>query len=384
MTAIIRGRDPSTGGGLAVTIAQGRIADVAPDPAVAADAPFVAAGLVDLQVNGWGGLDLNDGRLTADTVSRLVRALAATGVTTCLPTLITSSQESLCDALAAIAAARRADPAVAHAIPGAHVEGPAISPEDGPRGAHPRAHVRPPDLAEFARWQAASGGLVRLVTMAPEWAGAAGYVRALSAAGIVVAIGHSAADPAAVRAAADAGARLSTHLGNGVAATLPRHPNLIWAQLADDRLSASVIADGHHLPDDTLKAMVRAKGIDRAILVSDAVALAGMAPGLYDTPVGGRVELTADGRLGVAGTPYLAGAARALKDGVATAVRATGLSLAQALRLATANPAALIGAADRGRIAPGAAADLILFRFAPGDPTLAIEAVFAGGTEIRP
>jgi N-acetylglucosamine-6-phosphate deacetylase len=185
-----------------------------------------------------------------------------------------------------------------------------------------------------------------------------------------------------VRAAADAGARLSTHLGNGVAATLPRHPNLIWAQLADDRLSASFIADGHHLPDDTLKAMIRAKGIVRSILVSDAVALAGMPPGLYDTPVGGRVELTAEGRLGVAGTPYLAGAARALKDGVATAVRAADLGLADALHLATANPADLIGATDRGRIAPGRSADLILFRFAPGDATLAIETVFAAGTEI--
>jgi N-acetylglucosamine-6-phosphate deacetylase len=381
---LVRGRDPATGGGLAVTLAGGRIATVAADPAVPADAPWIAPGLVDLQVNGWGGLDLNDGRLTAETVAHLVRALAATGVTTLMPTLITASEESLCDALAAIAAARRADPAVARAIPGVHVEGPSISPDDGPRGAHPRGHVRPPDRDEFDRWQAAAGGLVRLVTLAPEWAEAPSFVRSLAADGVVVAIGHSAADPAAVRAVADAGARLSTHLGNGVAATLPRHPNLIWAQLADDRLSASVIADGHHLPDDTLKAMIRAKGIERSILVSDAVALAGMPPGLYDAAVGGRVELTAEGRLGVAGTPYLAGAARALKDGVATAVRAAGLGLADALRLATANPADLIGAADRGRIAPGAAADLIRFRFAPGDATLTVETVLAGGMEIRP
>ena len=381
---LVRGRDPATGGGLAVTLAGGRIATVAADPTVPADAPWIAPGLVDLQVNGWGGLDLNDGRLTAETVAHLVRALAATGVTTLMPTLITASEESLCDALAAIAAARRADPAVARAIPGVHVEGPSISPDDGPRGAHPRGHVRPPDRDEFDRWQAAAGGLVRLVTLAPEWAEAPSFVRSLAADGVVVAIGHSAADPAAVRAVADAGARLSTHLGNGVAATLPRHPNLIWAQLADDRLSASVIADGHHLPDDTLKAMIRAKGIERSILVSDAVALAGMPPGLYDAAVGGRVELTAEGRLGVAGTPYLAGAARALKDGVATAVRAVGLGLADALRLATANPADLIGATDRGRIAPGAAADLIRFRFAPGDATLMVETVLAGGMEIRP
>ena len=381
---IVRGRDPATGSGLAVTLTAGRIAAIAPDPSVPADAPWIAPGLVDLQVNGWGGIDLNDGRVTADTVARLVRALAATGVTTFLPTLITAARESLCDALSAIAAARASDPAVAHAIAGVHVEGPAISPEDGPRGDHPRAHVRAPDLEEFAHWQAVSGGLVRLVTLAPEWPGTPVFVRALADRGTVVAIGHSAADPAAVRAAVDAGARLSTQLGNGVAAILPRHPNLIWAQLADDRLSASFIADGHHLPDDTLKAMVRAKGVARSILVSDAVALAGLPPGLYDTPVGGRVVLSSEGRLGVAGTPYLAGAARALKDGVATVVRAAGLTLADALHLVTSNPAVLIAAADRGRIAVGAVADLILFRFAPGDPTLSIETVFTGGMEIGP
>ncbi len=178
----------------------------------------------------------------------------------------------------------------------------------------------------------------------------------------------------------DAGATLSTHLGNGVAATLPRHPNLIWAQLAEDRLTATFIADGHHLPDDTLKAMLRAKGLDRAVLVSDAVALGGMPPGIYDQPIGGRVELTPEGRLGVVGTPYLAGAARPLIDGVAVAMRAAGLTLAEALRLATSNPGRFAG--GRGVLAVGQPADLMRFRWSPGDPALAIERVWVRGIPV--
>ena len=174
---------------------------------------------------------------------------------------------------------------------------------------------------------------------------------------------------------------LSTHLGNGAAAVLPRHPNFIWAQLADDRLTASFIADGHHLPADTLKSMLRAKGLSRAVLVSDSVALGGMPPGIYEQQIGGRVELSADGRLGIVGTPYLAGAARPLKDGVAMAARSAGLALADALKLATENPGRFVG--GRGRLAVGAAADLMRFRWRPGDPTLAIDAGLSTGREGR-
>jgi N-acetylglucosamine-6-phosphate deacetylase len=165
---------------------------------------------------------------------------------------------------------------------------------------------------------------------------------------------------------ADAGARLSTHLGNGAHAMLPRHPNYLWTQLADDRLTAGFIADGHHLPADTLRAMIRAKGPERSILVSDAVALAGRPPGRYETPVGGTVELSADGRLVMAGTPYLAGAARGLADGVAHV--ATLFGLGPALRMATVQPGRFVG--GRGVLAVGAPADVIRFDWAPGDPAL--------------
>lgn len=360
---------------MAVTVADGRIAAI--EDAPGEDTAWLSAGLVDLQVNGFAGHDLNGGGLVPETVARLVAVLRQGGVTTVLPTLITASEASIISALAAIAAARGADPLVAHAIPAVHVEGPHISPEDGPRGAHPRDQVRPPDLAEFDRWQAACGGLVGLVTLSPHYDGAPDYIRGLRARGVQVSIGHTDASPAQITAAVDAGAALSTHLGNGIAATVPRHPNQLWSQLADDRLTATFIADGHHLPASAFRAMLRAKGLDRAVLVSDAAALGGLAPGLYDQPIGGRVELSVDGRLSLAGTPFLAGAARPLAQDVALAVEMAGFTLADALRLATVNPGRFAG--GRGVLAVGAPADLVRFRWAPGDCDLSIDTVLALG-----
>ncbi len=360
----ITGRDPASGASLAVTTERGRITAIEPGPN--GEQPWLAPGLIDLQVNGFGGHDLNAPGLTPETVTALVHRLRQDGVTAFLPTLITASEADIIAALRAIAAARAADPAVAHAIPGVHVEGPHLAGEDGPRGAHPRAHVRPPDLAEFARWQAA--GPVAMVTLSPHWLDASTYIAALAARGVHVALGHTAATPEQIRAAAAAGARLSTHLGNGAAAMLPRHPNLIWAQLADDRLTAGFIADGHHLPADTLTAMLRAKGLDRALLVSDATALGGMPPGRYTQPIGGEVELLANGRLGTPGTPYLAGAALPLITGVANAITLAGLTLADALRLATVNPGRYAG--GRGLLTLGGPADLIRFAWRPGDAAL--------------
>jgi N-acetylglucosamine-6-phosphate deacetylase len=265
-------------------------------------------------------------------------------------------------------------------IAGIHAEGPAIAPEDGPRGAHPAAHVRAPDLAEFARWQAASGGRVRMVTLSPHWPETAGFIAALVAQGVHVALGHTGASPACITAAVDAGARLSTHLGNGAAAMLPRHPNLIWAQLADDRLTATLIADGHHLPADTLRVFLRAKELARAVLVSDSAAPGGCAPGVYRSAIGAEAELSADGRLSMRGTPYLAGAARSLSENVAMAMAMAGLSLAEALALATRNPARFAGGG--GVLEPGARADLIRFDHAPGDTRLTLREVWLAGERV--
>lgn len=371
----ISGIDPATRRSIAVDIEDGRIAAVR--ELASRETHYLSAGLIDLQVNGFAGIDLNDASMTPARLHKLGQHLLSLGVTTFLPTLITAAERDIVARLEIIAAARQESPLLKWMMPFVHVEGPAISPADGPRGAHPREHVRGPDLAEFDRWQAQSGNLVGMVTLSPHDSGAPAYISALAARGVHISLGHTDATPLQIKAAVDAGARLSTHLGNGAAATLPRHPNFIWTQLADDRLTATFIADGHHLPADTFKAMVRAKGLDRSILVSDAAALAGMPPGVYEQPIGGRVELSAEGRLSMAGTPYLAGAARSLADDVAIAVDLGSLSLPDTLAMATRNPGRF--AAGRGRLEVGAAADLIRFAWQPGDRTLGIETTLVHG-----
>ncbi|MDB5529464.1 MAG: N-acetylglucosamine-6-phosphate deacetylase [Devosia sp.] len=341
---------------------------------------FVGAGLVDLQVNGYFGLDLNHAPLPPERVIALAHKLFEHGVTTWLPTLITASRDDLVQGLRAISLARQASPLVAHAIVGIHVEGPFISPTDGARGAHPLEHVREPDLEEVRSWQEVSSGLVRLVTLSPQSDRAIAFVADLVAMGIHVAIGHTDATPGQIHAAAQAGASLSTHLGNGAPANLPRHPNFIWAQLADDRLTASFIADGHHLPADTLKAMLRAKGLERSILVSDVAAVGGLEPGIYDQPIGGRVQLWPDGRLGVAGTPYLAGAALTLDHCIARAVRTSGLRLYDIYPLATSRPGRFVG--GRGSLAVGMPADLVTFRWQEGRDALEVLSTMVRGERV--
>jgi N-acetylglucosamine-6-phosphate deacetylase len=320
--------------------------------------PWILPGMVDIQVNGYAGLDVNAEHLTTDVVHDLVRAQWAQGVTAFLPTLITAPPDHIVAALRVIAQARSEDSMTRHSVPGVHVEGPYLSRDDGPRGAHDPAHIRTPDLAELARWCDASEGAIRVITLAPEAPGALAYIRDAVSRGIVVAVGHTAASPDQIHAAADAGAQLCTHLGNGCHSVLPRHPNHIWAQLADTRLAASFVADGHHLPADTFVAMTRAKGASSAIIVSDSVTLAGCQPGSYTTPVGGAVTLHPDGRLTIAGSDLLAGAAASLSDCVAWAVRSAGLDLSSVAAMVSTNPARLLNLGGRGRIEPGASADL--------------------------
>jgi N-acetylglucosamine-6-phosphate deacetylase len=373
----ITGRDAVTGEPLCVSIEGGRIQSIFPGPAE--ETAWLAAGLIDLQVNGFDGCDLNSGALDADTVISLVDRLAATGVTTFTPTIITASEERIVRGLSVIAQARKVNSRAAHAIPFVHVEGPSLSPEDGARGAHPLEQIRPPSLAEFERWQAACGGIVGMVTLSPHWEETAEFVAALAAKRVLISLGHTHASSEQIHSAVAAGASLSTHVGNGIPGVLPRHPNPIWAQLADDRLTATFIADGHHLPADTLKAMVRAKTIARSILVSDVTALAGMPPGVYHASIGGDVELHADGSLRMAGTGFLAGAALPLKDGVVNCVGSGICSLADAMRMATENPGRL--ADGRGVLRAGAAADLIRFTLDSVGKRMEIDTVLVEGVE---
>ena len=298
-------------------------------------------GFFDLQVNGFAGVDFNNPGCTPDQLRHATDCMRATGVTQYLPTLITSSFEQFSHCARTIV--KFADPAVV----GIHMEGPYISPLDGPRGAHPREHTKEASVEDFKRRQEAADGRIRLVTLAPEVPGALRLIEHLVEANIRVAIGHTAASIEDIRDAVGAGASLSTHLGNGCAQMLPRHPNFIWEQLAADELFASFIVDGHHLPAATVKAMIRAKTQLRAILVTDAIAAAGCAPGVYmlgET----EVELSADGRVAAPGAENLAGSALAMHTAVGNTVRFTGLPLDCVIPMASALPAEYMGVEPSG------------------------------------
>ncbi len=304
---------------------------------------WVGPGLVDLQLNGFRGLDFNAPPVPDDLPGKVTRELWREGVTTYLATVITNAPESIEASCRAIAKGCEEDADARAGIAGIHLEGPFISPEDGPRGAHPRAHVRAPDWDLFRRWQDAAGGRIRLVTFSPEWPGAEAFAARLAKAKVLASIGHTAAAPEQVRRCVDAGATLSTHLGNGAHLVLQRHPNYLWEQLADDRLTACFIADGFHLPDSVMKVLLRAKA-GRAALVSDAVYLAGLEPGSYDAPIGGKVVLTPEGKLHLASNPnLLAGSAGMLRQGVERLVRAGLAPLDEAWSLASVRPAAILG-----------------------------------------
>lgn len=303
---------------------------------------YLSRGWLDLQVNGFAGRDANAADITPTTIEALAADLWAEGVAGFLPTVITAPAGSLERSLEAIAEAATAEMA-GPSILGSHLEGPWISPEDGARGAHALPAVQEPDVAVFDGLFDASRGTLRLLTLAPERPGAVELIRHARRRRVVVAIGHSMADQDAVLSAVEAGASLSTHLGNGAPALLPRHPNIIWDQLAEDRLTASVIFDGHHLPEAVMRVILRAKGIERVILVSDSTAVARLEPGVYDTAVGGRVELLPSGRLCIPGTDYLAGSASSLLDCVNVAVSRLGCSPATVARLAADNPRRLLG-----------------------------------------
>lgn len=371
------GRLLGEGPPVAVTIADGRIAGVAPARAGDEAERFVLApAFVDLQTNGRWGVSFSDESLTVDQVVEVVRAHAALGTARLLPTLISAGRDATLHGLRTIAAACDQVPEVGAMVQGIHLEGPYLSEADGYRGAHPVEAIRDPDPAEFAAFQAAAGGRVALMTLAPERHGSIAFIRAAVAGGVRIALGHTAADGSTLRAAAEAGASLSTHLGNGIAAQLARHPNPIWDQAACDGLSASLIADGAHIGPELIRVLARVKGPERMILVSDFSPLAGCPPGLY-----GPWEVLDDGRIRVAGTTYLAGANEPLDVGLTNLVRATGWSLPQALATVTNNPCRLLGRAVPS-IAVGQPANLVRLRVEPDAsqvPTLKLAGTWVDG-----
>jgi N-acetylglucosamine-6-phosphate deacetylase len=373
-------RHYATGQPIDVAVAAGRIASIAPAAhASAAAIPWVAPAFVDLQVNGYLGREFGDPNLTVDDVEQISRALDAHGCVGYAPTVTTNSFDILHHALATLRRACDERAEVARRVVGFHLEGPYISPEDGPRGAHPLAHARPPDWDEFRRLNDAAGGRIRILTMSPEYDNAPRFIERTVAAGVVVAIGHTAADSAQIKAAVYAGARFSTHLGNGAHGQLRRHPNYIWDQLAEDRLWASLIVDGHHLPPTVVQSFVRAKTPDRCLLVSDITGMAGMPPGNYPDTSLGHIEILEDGRHVVGGQrQFLAGASQPIGVGVANVMRFAGVDLRAAIDMASLRAAQLIGI-EPHRLEVGALANLVVFRLNDTRDALCIESTINAG-----
>jgi N-acetylglucosamine-6-phosphate deacetylase len=349
------------------------IAPVSPDDKAAG---WIAPAMFDLQINGALGKAFVSPSLTIANVRLVVAECHRHGIAGLCPTLITGSFDALAHGFWTLRQACEQDRAFARAMPCFHLEGPYISAEDGPRGAHPREHVRAPDREEFRRWQDAAGGRIRLVTLAPEHDEALAFIEWLVIQGIVVAIGHTAASPARIRDAIKAGARLSTHLGNGSHAMLPRHDNYLWEQLASDDLLASFIPDGHHLPDALLRVLLRVKTRKRLIVTCDASSLAGLSPGRYDM-WGQELEMLPGGKVVVPGTPFLAGSGVFTDRCVDKLLSLGEVTLADALDMAGAQPRALLGlpAVD---VVVGAPADLVLFDYEPSGSFRVTGTIVAG------
>jgi len=365
---------------VSIVVEGDHLASVTPLQDPPAGLPLVAPGLVDLQVNGHGGQEFNDLDLTIDKVARVSCAMDADGVTRYCPTATTQSFDMLSHAMRVIHDACVQVPDVERRVACIHLEGPYLSSQDGPRGAHPLEHCREPDWNEFQRLQEAAGGRIGIHTVSPEYERSADFIRKVVDSGVLVAIGHTSASTDQIQAAVDAGATMSTHLGNGAHGQIRRHPNYIWDQLADDRLTASLIVDGHHLPAAVVKTFVRAKTIEKCVLVSDITGMAGMPPGLYENSSLGSVEVLEDGRLVVPGQrQLLAGASRPIGVGIATVMEYADVGLADAVVMASQRPASLIGL-EPGCLEAGATADLVLFHLTEG--RLDVQATVLGGERV--
>lgn len=358
---LLRARHYLTGQLIDVTCEGGMIGGISPAGNGPADhqAGWIAPALFDLQVNGCDGHNFGSERLTEAMVHHVVEVCRKHGIGGLCPTLVTNSFAALAHGMATIRQACEHDRQIARSVPAIHLEGPYISSEDGPRGAHPLQHVRPPDWDEFQRLQEAAGGMIRLVTLAPEHEGALAFIEKLTTAGVVVSIGHTAAWPERIREAVKAGARLSTHLGNGSHALLPRHENYIWEQLGCDDLWASIIPDGHHLPPALVRCFLRAKTPARTILTCDASMLAGCPPGHYEE-WGQGLDVLPEGKIIVTSSGFLAGSWAFTDLCVANVIRFAGVTLAEAVDMAGNRPRELLHLPQR-RLEVGWPAELMLF-----------------------
>ena len=346
-----------------------RIGRVVPDPA-GAGGPLLAPGFVDVHVHGWGGHDAMGG---TDALDGMARALLARGVTSFLPTAVTAPLETLHAWADGVRHWMEGAPPDGAQPLGLGLEGPFLAPSR--RGAHEERHLLRPAEVPPALLEPLVDGL-RLVHLAPELPGAEELIGWLVARGVVVSLGHSAATLEQARRGYAAGATSTTHLFNAMSGVLHRDPGLAVAALVDDAVSVELIADGNHVDPALWLIVTRTKPFDRLLLVSDAISLAGTGDG-RDTLGALEVEVRR-GRATLAGTDTLAGSLIALDTAVRKLVQA-GTSLPAAVRAASANPARLLGLADRGRIAQGLRADLVAL-----DDELSVVEVLRDGRRMAP
>lgn len=339
---------------------------------------ILAPGFIDLQVNGGGGRDLLEG--TEGAVEAVARFHLQHGTTSFLPTLITSPSSDLLTAIQAIRSFwRKRDPEEepVSEILGIHLEGPYISPAK--RGVHPLEWIRPPSLPELKEFWAASGGLLKLVTLAPEQLGGLELIQGVKELGAIPAIGHTNATYEEATAAIRAGALLATHVFNAMRGFHHREPGTVGAIL-DAPITASFVADGLHVHEAALRLLYRAKGADHLIVVTDAVSVAGVdeqQAAEREYRLGGQRIMMRDGKaVNLQGT--LAAPILTMEEAVKNVARFMGCPFREAVQMATANPARLLGIEDRkGRLAVGREADLVIL-----DEALILKGVWSKGRKL--
>jgi len=374
---ILQGRSTEDNGIIRIHLEKERISRIERlkrEPRPAEKDLYVSPGFVDLQVNGFAGVDFNDKDLTTEDIHKAAQSIKETGVTTFFPTLITASFDRMVRQLKILHAAIDSDSFVSRACKGIHLEGPYISPSQRARGIHPLKFIRPPAWEELERLQEASGGRVRMITLAPETEGALEFIEKAVSKGVVVAVGHTAAPSAILEAAHQAGASLSTHLGNAMGDDLQGRHALLQKQLSMDGLMASIIVDGIHLPAEEVKDIVRAKDPDRILLTTDATAGACRPPGTYRF-ADLEIETFEDGRTRCIGTERRAGSTLTMPRAITNLINFSGIDLSAAIRTVTENPNRLFPGLT-GTLSPDQPADIVLFRF---DGDLKIEKVIQAG-----
>jgi N-acetylglucosamine-6-phosphate deacetylase len=376
----LRGDSYRTNNPIEVVISDGRIESIVADASQPENSFLIGPGFTDLQVNGYGGLDYNEIQNDPIRLASISCMLYKEGVTTHFPTIITNSEDQITNLIKQVVNVREQDEKAKWSIEGIHIEGPFISPTDGPRGAHPKEFVRSPDWTMMQRWLEAGNGLIRIITLSPECEGTNPFIEQCVKNNILVFIGHTNATHQQLLDAVSAGATLSTHLGNGMHPVIDRHHNYLWSQLSDDRLGASIIADGFHLPPEVIHVFHKVKK-EKLLLVSDSVSLAGMPPGDYDLHIGGQVTLTTEGRLHLRNNPSIfAGSACNIKQGVSFLIKNGLTTLDEAWDMASVRPWLVVNPSAMV-FESGSAADLVVLRKLDGGE-VEIRKTIKGGVEV--